>query len=210
MTAAVEALFRLKELDLSSLQEQTQTLGESIEQDLNQGFKSFVESVLSGTQTAGEALLSFLSQIGSQLLSYGLDGLFGSSGGGGELGGIGGAIMSLFAADGHIPNYATGNPGGILQAAVKEGQRMPGGASLVMANSSEAILNTGQQRALANSLTNRGGASNVVNTVNINNTGPDLNPMALKQIKNALNAETDRKIAKASKSQGMLNNRGRR
>lgn len=61
-------------------------------------------------------------------------------------------------ADGYIPNAAGGfNIGGLLSAAIREGRSMPNNSELVMANSSEAILNRTQQFALARSLANRGG-----------------------------------------------------
>jgi len=177
---------RIAAADLSDLLEQTKTLGEAIDQNLNQGFKDMFSSIIDGSKSAGEALLDFISNAASMLLSSGLDGLFGSTGGSGALGGL---FSGLFGADGHIPgsstqasiaNYATGNVGGLLAAAARESSAMPAGASLVVANSSEAILTTGMQNNLANSL-GSGGVSSTVNIV-VNNTGPNLEPAALRII----------------------------
>jgi hypothetical protein len=75
---------------------------------------------------------------------------------------------------GHIPNAAGGfNVGGLIAAAIREGANMPSGAGLAVANTSEAILNRGQQTALGNSLSNRSGGGLNINTLNIYSQASD-------------------------------------
>ncbi|ALF55619.1 hypothetical protein ACX27_26705 [Nostoc piscinale CENA21] len=73
--------------------------------------------------------------------------------------GVGGKAET--ARTGIIPNFANGNPG-LLSGLVREAQQSPPGSTPVIANSSEAILTLGQQRAL---MANRGGFS--VGSLNI-------------------------------------------
>jgi len=57
----------------------------------------------------------------------------------------------------YVPNSANGRVDGLLAAAIRESKAAPSGAGLVVANTSEAILNRQQQAALISSLNNRGG-----------------------------------------------------
>ena len=65
-------------------------------------------------------------------------------------------------ADGYIPSTPLGN---ILSSAVGEINRAPSGSRLLLANSSEAILNRGQQMQIASQLT---GGKNINITINGN------------------------------------------
>lgn len=83
-------------------------------------------------------------------------------------------------SEGYIPNAANGlNVGGILQAAIREGQRMPSGAGLAIANTSEAILNQAQQRALANRLSaSSGGGGMTINSLVVQSAATDAQGIA--------------------------------
>lgn len=71
---------------------------------------------------------------------------------------ISGAASKIMggAATGYMPSSGLG---GLLGAAIKESRAMPSGSSLMMANSSEAILNRGQQGAMAGAMGGRGGGT---------------------------------------------------
>jgi hypothetical protein len=83
--------------------------------------------------------------------------------------------------NGFIPNAADGMIGGLLRAAVREGSRMPSGASVVVANSSEAILTRSQQASLARTLSapqTRSGASLSIGSLVINSAAQDAKGIA--------------------------------
>jgi hypothetical protein len=79
--------------------------------------------------------------------------------------------------NGQIPNAADGFLGGLLGAVGREAGRMPSGAGVVIANSSEMILNRLQQVALGRAIGSQAGASTglVIQNLNIPNS-PGLTP----------------------------------
>lgn len=80
---------------------------------------------------------------------------------------------------GYIPNAASGlNVGGLLSAAIREGQQMPSGAGLAIANTSEAILNQAQQRALANRLAAPSGGGISIGSLTIQTAATDAQGIA--------------------------------
>ena len=86
-----------------------------------------------------------------------------------------------------LPNAATGmNYGGLLAAASREAKQAPSGSSLVVANSSEAILNKGQQSQLLNSIGNRGGVT--IGNITVNSNASDPREVA-KEVIRTLNQE---------------------
>lgn len=86
-----------------------------------------------------------------------------------------------------LPNAATGmNYGGLLAAASREAKQSPSGSSLVVANSSEAILNKGQQAQLLNSIGNRGGVT--IGNITVNSNASDPREVA-KEVIRTLNQE---------------------
>lgn len=75
----------------------------------------------------------------------------------------GSAIAGAIApkADGHIPS-------GLLMSALSESRKMPSGSRLLLANSSEAILNKGQQTELAGQLRNTQNSSTLhIGSINV-------------------------------------------
>lgn len=170
---------RIADADMSELIQQTQTLGDELKDALGEELNGALKGLITGTETLGETLSNLAGNLSSMLFDMAMSGI----GGGG---GVGGWIMSLFGAGGHIPgtslkaqnaygghipNAAGGNVGGIIEAAVREGQRMPAGAGLMMANTSEAVLNRGQQAALANTLqsSSSAGGTNFSQSISVHN-----------------------------------------
>lgn len=155
----------------------TTALGELLMQAI-QRIKDFVTGI-------GNAIANFFSAINSQLSGalgnaaqtavsavpgassvQGVANLAGSAMGaaggaanaaGSALGAIGGMLGIGGAATGYLPGTGLG---GLLGAAMTEARKMPAGSNLMVANSSEAILTSGQQGALAGSMGggNRGGS----------------------------------------------------
>jgi phage-related protein len=107
-------------------------------------------------------IFSFLT--GSKNASIG-GGLFGGNNSGGSDNPV--ANFLRFISGGWL-NFASGNTS-MFDALINEQNQMPNGASPVIANSSEMILNKGQQNNLASALTSRGSMSLSVNqTFNVN------------------------------------------
>lgn len=99
-------------------------------------------------------------------------------GGGNGLQGMGLGSQIPAAASGFVPSDGLG---GLIKAAIGESGQMPGGSGLVMANSSEAILNRDQQRLLAGAITSRGGGGTFAPQINIQAApGMDVNALAQK------------------------------
>lgn len=76
-----------------------------------------------------------------------------------------------------IPNSADGRVDGLIAAAIREGKASPPGSGLVVANTSEAILNRQQQSALVNSLGRRG-AGLSIGSINIHTQATDAKGIA--------------------------------
>lgn len=200
---AVEAIKIIAEADLSDLIDQTRTLGEELGGAIGEEAQSALKGLVTGTKSWNEALADVASNLASVLFDMAMSSFGGGGGIAGVIGGLfaadghipGTDLQALNAFDGHIPNYAGGNAGGIIQAAIRESQAMPAGASLVMANSKETILNPAQSESVARQLSSttvtQGDVSaNVTATVNNYGEGQndasvramikDLEPMVLK------------------------------
>ncbi|MBE9178670.1 phage tail tape measure protein [Oculatella sp. LEGE 06141] len=135
---------------------------------------SAIEGVISTVTAMGDSILATIQNVGSRMFQAGAD-LIGNltkgiqSGVGGASAAIGGFMSRIPVAGGlfggGVPiagvagNAAGGSLGSLLGAAIAETRRMPSGSRLVVANSSEAILNQGQQRAVAASMGGRGGGT---------------------------------------------------
>jgi hypothetical protein len=181
---------------LQSLRDETKTLSQEVLTDLNEGFKDLFTDIITGAGSAQEALANLLNSLANKFLNYGMNTLFSFLPGGAN------------AAGGYIPNYASGNVGSILSAAVRESAAMPSGASLVMANSTEAILNRGQQASLATALSNRGGS--IVNSaITINNQGAELSARARQEIQGYVKTIANNQINNAARSGGVIGRRSR-
>ncbi|UKO99361.1 hypothetical protein [Nostoc sp. UHCC 0870] len=76
-----------------------------------------------------------------------------------------------------IPNSAEGRVDGLIAAAIREGKASPPGSGLVVANTSEAILNRQQQSALVNSLGRRGTGLSI-GSINIHTQATDAKGIA--------------------------------
>jgi hypothetical protein len=127
-----------------------------------------IEGVINPIKALFDAISGAFNQARSMVPSFGGAASVGA--------GIGAAAAAAIKPKygGHIPNAAGGlNVGGLIAAAIREGANMPSGAGLAVANTSEAILNRGQQAALGNSLANRGGAGLQVGTMNIYSQATD-------------------------------------
>jgi hypothetical protein len=87
-----------------------------------------------------------------------------------------------------VQNKATGfMPNGLLSAAIKESKSMPVGSSLIVANSSEAVLNRSQQGTLARSISGNSGNSFVNSgAINIYDSSGNVDAIA-EQIMDKLN-----------------------
>lgn len=99
------------------------------------------------------------------------------------------SIPNVSIPDMAIPNSAGGNfPGGmgsLIQSAMRESTAMPSNAGLVMANSSELILNQSDQRNLLNRLSSNSDGGNY--TFNIN----AIDPMGVsKEVERLLNSRS--------------------
>jgi hypothetical protein len=88
-------------------------------------------------------------------------------------------LEQLTGADGYIPNYGNGFIGNLLRGAISEGLRMPSGAGIAIANTSEAILNQSQQGALGRVLGSRSGGGITIGDIHVNSNASD--PQAVAQ-----------------------------
>ncbi|AFY49009.1 hypothetical protein Nos7524_3209 [Nostoc sp. PCC 7524] len=75
-----------------------------------------------------------------------------------------------------VPNSAGGRLDGLIAAAIRETKAAPPGSGLVVANTSEAILNRKQQAALLNNIGSRGGIN--INSLIINTKAQDARGIA--------------------------------
>jgi tape measure domain-containing protein len=112
----LSAINRLEQVDISNLNNQFKTLGQTITESVVRGLGDAFSSIIDGTQTAGQAMLGFLKNIAKQLLDMAMNqlitGLLGKlfGGLGGGLGGVGAATKIGGAVGGSIkiPGFATG------------------------------------------------------------------------------------------------------
>lgn len=224
---SADQIDRIAAADLQNLIDQTKTLGEVWADDINTKVEDTFLSIIDGSATAGEAFSSLFADIAKQLAALGVSeafkGLFGGWGQGAESGGkgsgIGGALLGSLGkifnfADGHIPNYAGGSPvagvGGLLAAASRESAAMPVGASLVVANSSEAVLTRSQQGNVASSLANGGGGSVTVTVNNMGSVDVFSNGDGAKRLAALIKSGTQQEISRASRSDGQLGSQFKR
>jgi hypothetical protein len=114
-----------------------------------QGFVSGVTSAISSFFSSIQSAIS--SALGQAQAAVGSGGAMSAAAGSVAAG----AAAMGGAATGFLPGTGLG---GLLNAAMSEARAMPSGARLMMANSSEAILNRGQQGAMAGALAGGGGA----------------------------------------------------
>lgn len=120
--------------------------------NLVEGIKSAILNLFNSIQSAVQNAISSI-----QLPSIGDIGGAAMGAASGAANMVGGAVSNVMggAATGYMPDSGLG---GLLNAAMTEARKMPSGANLMMANTSEAILNRGQQGAMAGALSGMGGA----------------------------------------------------
>lgn len=200
----LNSINQLENVDISNLNNQFKTLGQTITESVVQGLGQAFSSIIDGSQTAGQAMLGFLKSVAKQLLDMAMNqlikGLLGKLFGG--MGGGGGGIISSFLGGGgfsgataSIPGFATG---GVVSS--------PTLAMVGEGSYNEAVVPLPNGKSIPVQLGGSMGGGGAVSsnvTVNVSNSGQMSNNNASgfgKEIESAVQAV----IAKAKRPGGSL------
>jgi tape measure domain-containing protein len=211
-------LTELKNADLSALNRQFKTLGETIAESVSKELGDAFTSILDGSKSVEEAVTGMLKNLAKQFLQMAVNKMM-TSLFGGLLGGSNG--INLMTGSSGINNYATGKGSyspSIGQALERErlqsGGRQP---YLAVLNTDEIVLNPQQSKELMStgSVTNFAngnltglksfsqGGTNL--NLTVNNTGSgSMTPEQLKSLGSTLTNLVDSRISNATRPGGLL------
>lgn len=210
-------LENLKNADLSALNRQFKTLGETIAESVSKELGDAFISILDGSKSVEEAVTGMLKNLAKQFLQMAVNkmmtSLFGSM-----LGGSGGITIG----SGGISNYAAGKGKGSyspdIETAIRNERLQSGGRQpyLAVLNTDEIVLSASQSKELLTTgtvsnmamgnmpkINNVTGGSNI--SLTVNNTGSgEMSPEQLKTLSSSITQLVDSRIGNATRPGGLL------
>lgn len=210
-------LENLKNADLSSLNRQFKTLGETIAESVSKELGDAFMSIVDGSKTVEEAVTGMLKNLAKQFLQMAVNkmmtSLFGSMLGGGGGISIGSGGINNYAAGSGRGSYAPDIATAMRNERLQSGGRQP---YLAVLNTDEIVLNPSQSKELMATGTVRNmamgnmpklgtsiGGTNL--SLTVNNTGSgEMSPEQLKTLSASLTQLVDSRIGNATRPGGLL------